>query len=130
MKSSEIRKEAKEYFVPIILGNGSSARGLARRIYRKYGIISLILDEKGSLLQLLDPTNRFFKLTPAKSSAFTALQLLDLASQMPYTLPLLIPCTNKYLKAVEENRELLESSFVISRAETVLSDSPLKIIQN
>lgn len=128
MKDSEIREEARQYFIPIILGNAPSSRRLARRIYRKHGIISLILDEKGSILQLLDPTNRFFKLTEAQNSFFTALQLVDFATQAPYTLSLLIPCTDKYKRIIKENRKLLEKHFVISSEETVLTDSPLKII--
>ena len=128
MKDAEIREEARQYFIPIILGNVPSSRKLARRIYRKYGIISLILDEKGSPLQLLDPTNRFFKLTAVKNSAFTALQLADLAEQTPYTLLLLIPCSDKYMRVVEENRELLEKSFIITNEDQVLTNSPLKII--
>lgn len=128
MKDEELREEARLYFIPFILGNTPSARKLSRRIYFKYRIICLILDTKGSLLQLLDPTNRFLKLSKAHSSSLTAMQLTALAEQSAYTLPLLIPCSEKYEKLVEENRELLEKSFVISSIDTALTDSPLNII--
>lgn len=128
MDKRSIREDASLYFLPIILGNDRPSHSLSMRIFLKYGISSILLDEKHSVLDAIDFSSRSELLSHFDSSALLCEQLIALAEQRPYTLPILIPCSEEYKKAVEEQKESLESFFVISTPETVLLSSPLTAI--
>ena len=128
MDKQSIQKEARLYFIPFLLGNNQSAHRLSKKIYKKHKIICYILDKKKTVADILDYSSKFLRLTEAKNTSLTAEQLIYFADQKPYTLPLLIPCTAEYEQLIEENRELLEASFVLSSKGLALTDSPLNII--
>ena len=128
MDKTELRKEARLYFIPFLLGNNEASHKLSKKIYQKYKIICYILDTKSKLTDIFDFSSKVLKVTETKSSLLTASELIYLAEQTPYTLPLLIPCDAEYEKLVNEQRELLESIFIISSKEALLNDSPLSVI--
>ena len=128
MNKAEIREEAQLYFVPFFLGSNSTSHKLSKKIYRKYKITSYITDTKKTTSDFLDFTNIFWLLHHTMEDSIVVTQLIYLAEQTPYTLPLLIPCTLKYTELVERNRQLLESYFVILNHQDLLSNSPLNII--
>ena len=128
MNKAEIREEAQLYFVPFFLGSNSTSHKLSKKIYRKYKITSYITDTKKTTSDFLDFTNIFWLLHHTMEDSIVVTQLIYLAEQTPYTLPLLIPCTPKYTELVERNRQLLESYFVILNHQDLLSNSPLNII--
>lgn len=125
MSDKTLRDEAKLYFVPYILGNNSAAHKLASRILRKFGIVSLICDDHRSALDLIDMSSRTVVLTPTDSPRLIAEQLISLAAQSSYTLPLIIPADDRYAKAVESEREMLEHTFIITDADRLFKSSPL-----
>lgn len=125
MSDKTLRDEAKLYFVPYILGNNSAAHKLASRILRKFGIVSLICDDHRSALDLIDMSSRTVVLTHTDSSRLIAEQLISLAAQSSYTLPLIIPTDDRYAKAIESERELLERTFIITDADRIFKSSPL-----
>ena len=128
MDKSSIRKEARLYFMPFILGDGREAHRLSQKIYRKYGITCFILDSKMTALSIFDFSSRFLRLTDTQSDELIAKEITHLAKQEPYTLPILIPCSKKYCEFTERSRDILEATFVLSSADTALSSSPLCII--
>ncbi len=128
MDKTEIREEARVYFIPFLLGNNSAAHRLARKIHRKYKITCYILDTKISFADIISTSSKFIKLTDTKSNAVRVEELLYLAKQTPYTLPILVPCTTDYEDFIDTMHEALESSFVISSMKDVLSASPLSVI--
>ena len=128
MDKSSIRKEARLYFMPFILGDGREAHRLSQKIYRKYGITCFILDSKMTALSIFDFSSRFLRLTDTQSDELIAKEITHLAKQEPYTLPILIPCSKKYCEFAERSRDILETTFVLSSADTALSSSPLCII--
>lgn len=128
MDKSSIRKEARLYFMPFILGDGREAHRLSQKIYRKYGITCFILDSKMTALSIFDFSSRFLRLTDTQSDELIAKEITHLAKQEPYTLPILIPCSKKYCEFAERSRDILEATFVLSSADTALSSSPLCII--
>lgn len=128
MDKSSIRKEARLYFMPFILGDGREAHRLSQNIYRKYGITCFILDSKMTALSIFDFSSRFLRLTDTQSDELIAKEITHLAKQEPYTLPILIPCSKKYCEFAERSRDILEATFVLSSADTALSSSPLCII--
>ena len=128
MNKTELRKEARTYFIPFLLGNNEASHKLSKKIYKRYKIVSYILDTQGKLSDIFDTSSKSVKITKTKSGRLFASELIYLSEQAPYTLPLLIPCSSKYERLVSEQRELLEASFVLSSAENFLSTSPLNII--
>ena len=128
MDKTEIRKEARLYFIPFLLGNNATSRKLSKKIYRKYRIACYILDANQTLASTFKISSKFVKLTNPKNFALTASELIYLAEQCQYTLPILIPCSKEYERLVNEQKDLLESSFVISSCNDALELSPLNII--
>ena len=128
MDKSGIKKEARLYFMPFILGDGREAHRLSQKIYRKYGITCFILDSKMTALSIFDFSSRFLRLTDTQSDELIAKEITPLAKQEPYTLPILIPCSAEYRRLVESKREIFESTFVLSSKDTVLTSSPLNVI--
>lgn len=125
MSGRTLREEARLYFVPYILGNNSAAHKLASRILRKFGIVSLICDDRRSALDLIDMSSRTVVLTPTDSPRLIAEQLIALAAQSSYTLPLIITTDDRYTKAVKSEQELLERTFIITDADSLFESSPL-----
>lgn len=125
MSDRQARENAREYYVPYILGNTALSHRIAARIFCKYGIVSLICDDKRSPLCALDIACRYLHLASSDEPRIIADQLLSLCEQQPYTLPIIIPASQKYEKAVMAERETLEHKFVIADKATLFSSSPL-----
>ena len=128
MNKTDLKEDAKYYFVPFLLGNNSASHKLSRKIYRKYKIICFIVDKKQTLLDFFDFSSRFINIKKTESSELLATQLIYLAEQNEYTLPILIPCSQEYDILLENYRERLESVFIITSKEKILKNSPLNII--
>ena len=88
MNNAQLRDEARFYFVPVLLGSNAASRKLSRRIFRKYGIVSYLLDEKRSLPDLLNISGKFLNhgKTPKKHSGKRAIH-----SAYSYSLQRTIP---------------------------------------
>ena len=125
MSDRQARENAREYFVPYILGNTPTSHRISARIFYKYGIVSLICDERSSPLCALDLSCRYIKLSPSNEPHIIAEQLLSLCEQQQYTLPIIIPVSPKYQRAVEAEISALEHKFVIADKDTLFSSSPL-----
>ena len=125
MDPKSIREDAKLYFLPVILGGGSSARRIASRIYRKYGSVSYILSDKSSPADVFSLTYRHISLPKGAHSELVAEVLISLCGQNPNTLPILIPTSAEYADLCEDMRDLLEAYFVFSDPVSILTDSPL-----
>ena len=125
MANKTLGSEARLYFVPYILGNSRAAHRLSSKIYRRFGIVSVICDDRRSPLDLLDISSRSLVLTQTDNARLLREQLIWLATQNAYTLPILIPATDRYAKMLECERERLEACFVISDENDIFSSSPL-----
>ena len=122
-------ESARSYFLPFILGNGGRSHGLSQRIFNKYGIISLICDSRRHALDFLDFSSRSIRLCPTDSPRLLCEQLIALAEQSPYTLPLIIPVTEEYARMTDEVRNILETRFIISSPDELFTLSPLASIK-
>ncbi len=125
MSSKSIRREASDYFVPFLLGSNPQSHFLSFKIFHKYDIVPYVLNSKRTALDIIDPTSRFFPLSPSSDSLLFAEQLISVADKLPYTLPILIPCTPEYRAMAEAERERLETHFVICDPEELFLISPL-----
>lgn len=128
MDKKALREDARSYFVPFILGNNAASHKLSRQIYKKYKIICFILDDKRTFSDIFDFSSKIIKLTEPKNTSLSAEELIYLANQSSYTLPILIVCSNKYESLIEKEKAKLEQFFIISEKQDALIKSPLNII--
>ena len=125
MSIRSVGDEARLYFVPYILGNSRHSHKISAKIYKRFGIVSLICDERRSLLDVFDISSRSIELTETDSPRLVCEELMWLATQNDYILPILIPACTRYKEMLECERERLESCFVISSEEEIFTSSPL-----
>lgn len=122
-------ESARSYFLPFILGNEGRSHGLSQKIFNKYGIVSLICDSRRHALDFLDFSSRSIRLCPTDSPRLLCEQLIALAEQSPYTLPLIIPVTDEYARMTDTVRDVLETRFIISSPDELFTLSPLARIK-
>ena len=122
-------ESARSYFLPFILGNEGRSHGLSQRIFNKYGIVSLICDSRRHALDFLDFSSRSIRLCPTDSPRLLCEQLMALAEQSPYMLPLIIPVTDEYARMTNAVRDVLETRFIISSPDELFTLSPLGSIK-
>ena len=122
-------ESARSYFLPFILGNEGRSHGLSQRIFNKYGIVSLICDSRRHALDFLDFSSRSIRLCPTDSPRLLCEQLMALAEQSPYMLPLIIPVTDEYARMTNAVRDALETRFIKSSPDELFTLSPLASIK-
>ncbi len=120
-----LKNDARLYFCPFILGNGTSAHALSAKIFFKCGVSSLILSEHFSVYDVIDPSSMRIPLVASNEPDILCEELISLASRETHTLPLLFPCNEKYISLVEQRREKLEEYFIICEPNEVFLSSPL-----
>ena len=108
--------------VPILLGDSIKAHLLAARIYMRSGISSYVCDDRRRFADFIDPFSRFYSIT---SDLGVALAVLGGLFPNDDYLPLLVPCTPMYEKFVAENRDFLESRYIISDSREFFSRKPM-----
>jgi hypothetical protein len=54
--------------------------------------------------------------------------MIALAEQSPYTLPLIIPISEEYVRMTDDVRDVLETRFIISSPDELFVRSPLASI--
>ncbi len=127
--SNSARREARQYFVPVLLGSNRLSRRISAEIFKKYGMISLVLDRKISFLEYLNPFSCAYKLEAAEPDLLCR-EISAVAKQQSYTLPLLIATNGKYRDLVSDFALSLEPLFVICDADRLFESSPLCDIEN
>ena len=127
MDKKELREDAKTYFVPIILGSNSKAHALSSKIFCKYKITPVVADTKRSFWSFIDPFSSFLELSSSNSELVLE-QLTAFVSDDNYILPILIPCSDKYLPFIDDLKIQIERVFVICSANDVFTSSPMSII--
>ena len=121
-------ENARAYFLPFILGNTKQSHKLSQKIFNKYGIVSLICDSRRHALDLLDFSSRSIRLCHTDSPRLLCEQMIALADQSPYTLPLIIPISEEYVRMTDDVRDVLETRFIISSPDELFTRSPLASI--
>ena len=124
MKERTVRKDARSYFVPFLLGSNRLSRRISARIFRKYGIVSYIASPRRSLWDILCLTGRALTLSSEQADIICQ-ELISLGTMEPYTLPLLIITDKRYEALLEKHKTILEQHFVICSHESLFSSSPL-----
>ena len=122
--TEEAKNMLRESIIPVLLGDNARSHLLALKIYMSCGVVSYICDAKKSPFNAIDPFSRYFPLFSREIDA-VALKSLSYAASNTEYLPLLIVCDDRLLPFVSNNREYLESRFIISDRSSLFSSSPL-----
>ena len=88
-----------------------------------YRIANILIDIKGLQNEYLE--HRLGAYLETDTHTMLADELLAISQRYEYTLPILVPCSQKYEMLVNELSDRLESEFVICNADRIFSDSPL-----
>lgn len=118
------RQAALPYLLPVFCGNSRLAHSLSRRIYRRFGIRSLIVGRR-SLWDISDVSSKTIPLPAGTDPRRIAERLTVLASEHPDTLPILIPCTGAAKALTRRFCDELEPCFILTDPATLFSVPPL-----
>ena len=102
--------------VPVLLGISAEAQETARRMFRRYGVISHIFCEKIPLTMRLSLCMKFHTISKTHDDRLMIKALKDFSKQLENAdvILYLIPCTEHYANIVWKNRDVLERRFVIA----------------
>ena len=122
--TEETKDLLRQGVVPIILGNDRDAHRLSARLYRTFGIPSILCGTRRTVWDFFDPTSAFRRISPTASSRLVAEELMDLAADCEDCFLLLIPLREPQRALIREQETLLETKFVF-RTPEALWDEPL-----
>ena len=128
MKDRTLRKEARLYFVPVLLGSNRISHRISRKIFRKYGITSFILDEKSSIRDVFSLTSRFIRIY-SQENELLCNEICKIWEEQPYTMPILVSASPRFDSLTEEFGTILESRFILRSPDELFSSSPLSDIK-
>ncbi len=102
--------------VPILLGLSAETADTARRIYRRYGVVSHVFCDRLPLPIRLSLCMKFHLVHNTAGEQLMLHALLDFAAQIDNAdlILCLIPCTNAAKEIIWTHRNDLESRFIIT----------------
>lgn len=105
--------------VPVLLGFSQEAQETARRMFRKYGVVSHVFCERVPLPLRLSLCMKFHQIHRTADERLMMDALFDFADQLENAdvILYLIPCTEAYVNMIWRGREDLETRFVIADRE-------------
>lgn len=110
--TEETKDLLRQGIVPILLGNHRVAHRLSARLYRTYGIPSVLCGSRRTVWDFLNPASAFRRLSREGASRLVAEQLADLAAEYEDCFLLLIPLCEEDRALIRSHAELLESRFI------------------
>ena len=102
--------------VPILLGLSFEATETARRMHRKYNVVSHVFCDKIPPIMRLSLCMKFHTVPHTSDERLMLHALLDFADQLGNAdlILYLIPCTEAYANMIWHNKDLLERRFVLA----------------
>ena len=126
---SDVHEAMRESILPILLGNTREAHRLSARLFRRYGLVSLICGNQ-SIRDLFDPSSRTLRFPATDCDRLQVEALIALAEKNTSKILLLIPCSAHARNTVKQFEASLESRFLLMDADAALSDSPLSTMEH
>ena len=124
MKKRNVYETARQALLPVLLDNTPAAHRLSARLFRRYGIVSLVFG-KPRLRDLFDPTSHTLRVPFGACDRVQIEALIDLAQESDGYLPALIPCSDRARELVTRHKTDLESHFLLLDSESIFSLSLL-----
>ncbi len=103
--------------VPVLVGLTAEAGETARRMYRKYGVVSHVFCDRIPISMRLSLCMKFHIIRHSDGNLPLMMRALtDYAEQLGNAdvILYLIPCTEQYANMIFQNRDELERKFVIA----------------
>ena len=102
--------------IPVLLRISAEANETAHRMFRQYGVISHVFCDRIPLTMRLSLCMKFHTIRHTAKEELMLRALIDFSEQLENAdvILYLIPCTEAYTHLVWQNRDLLESRFVIA----------------
>jgi hypothetical protein len=106
---------------PVMVGLSTDTVELARRMHEKYGVVSHVFCEKAPLLLRLSLFMKFHIVQHTKNEHLMVQALTDFADPIRHAdlILYLLPCSEEYVSMIWENREILESRYVIAELDEI-----------
>ena len=106
---------------PILLGDSAYTKAVSRQFFNRYGLISHIFCGRVPFLRRFCLTAKYHRVSGFDQDELLWIALKDFAAgvQNKDVVLFLIPGTEKALQFVKQNREKLESFFVLSSTQTL-----------
>lgn len=123
--TEEIKDLLRQGIVPVVLGNDWAAHRLSARLYRTFGLPSILCGTRRSFWDFFDPATAFRRISLTASSRLVAEELMDLAAECEDCFLLLIPMGETERCLVREQASLLETGFVCRTPEILWEDPML-----
>ncbi len=102
--------------IPVLLGTSNEANATARRIFRRFRLVSHLFCEKKPPLFGMNFCTKYHIVRHSASDEIMLGALLDFSGQLrdADVVYYLIPCTDEYAKFVWRHRTELESYYVVA----------------
>ena len=114
--NEEARELLREDILPVVLGNGIDAHRLAARLLSRYGVMCMLCGERKNLLDWLDLSTCFLRISYKRDLRLAADQLVDFAEENRERFLLLVPMDSAGHTVIGEQAERLETHFVCVEA--------------
>ena len=118
-----MKEQLNRVLVPVLLGDGAQPLKIARRLYRRYGVLSHIYCSRPALLAHFCACVRLVRMPPYLQGELLCADLCAFAKEYPDLLFCLIPCTDDYKAFCTAHAEQLEPYYVMVQPEQLQRDA-------
>jgi len=105
----------RDDYQPVLIGNTKEARQLAKKLFKRFGIVSYICDKSAGISTLFCLGAEFWSVSGHADSDLLCDELLYLASFDPFCIYIAVPCDETYEKSVLEQWTRLETSYIMKK---------------
>jgi predicted ATP-grasp superfamily ATP-dependent carboligase len=118
-----MKEQLNRVMVPVMLGSSAQTLSIARKLYRKYGVISHMYSTHPAWYTYLLSFVRVVRLPVYMQGELLFEDLRSFSEQYPDLLFCLIPCTQEYKAFCMAHAVRLESYYVIMEPEQLAHGS-------
>jgi hypothetical protein len=106
--------------VPVLLGDDTDAREVAKNLHRRYGVLSHVFCHKPSMSLRLSIYTKLHTVRFTQGENLLIHALLDFARQLDHAdrILCLIPCSSYYESLLQSNHKELEAYYVLTDRKT------------
>ena len=118
-----MKEQLNRVMVPVILGDSPQATAIARRLYRRLGVVSHVYCARPSIFTYLLSYVRVVRTPDYLQGELLLEDLRIFSEEYPDLLFCLIPCTDAYKAFCMAHAERLEPYYVILQPEQLARDA-------
>ena len=118
-----MEEQLERVLVPVLLGDGAKPLKIARRLYRRYRVLSHLYCTRPRLGTYFCGCVRVVRVPAFLQGELLCNDLLAFAAEYPDLLFCLIPCTEAYEHFCAAHRAELESYYLIVHPEQLQADA-------